>query len=102
MNAMSHKGYTARIEYDNEDRIFVGRIAGTRDIVSFHGTSVNELEKAFREAVEDYLDACEKLGQSPNKTASGRLIKPAKPLTLNNVVATIREGRDSCKISLSK
>ena len=28
-------------------------------------------------------------------------LKPAKSLTLNNVVATIREGRDSCKISLS-
>jgi predicted HicB family RNase H-like nuclease len=79
MNAMSHKGYTARIEYDNEDRIFVGRIAGIRDIVSFHGTSVNALEKAFREAVDDYLAACEKLGQSPNKAASGKLMLRVPP-----------------------
>ena len=76
---MSHKGYTARIEYDNEDRIFVGRIAGIHDIVSFHGTSVNALEKAFREAVDDYLAACEKLGQQPNKAASGRLMLRVPP-----------------------
>ncbi|MDD5059095.1 MAG: type II toxin-antitoxin system HicB family antitoxin [Sideroxydans sp.] len=79
MNAMSHKGYTARIEYDSEDRIFVGRIAGIRDIVSFHGTSVTALEKAFREAVDDYLAACEKLGQSPNKAASGKLMLRVPP-----------------------
>lgn len=29
-------------------------------------------------------------------------LKPAKPVTTNNVVATIREGRDSGKTSLPK
>ena len=27
-NTMSYKGYSARIEYDDEDGIFTGRIAG--------------------------------------------------------------------------
>lgn len=76
---MSYKGYTARIEYDNEDHIFTGRIAGIRDVVGFHGSSVDELEQAFRESVVDYLDACEKLGQSPNKPASGRLMLRVPP-----------------------
>jgi len=79
MNSMSYKGYTARIEYDNEDHIFTGRIAGIRDVVGFHGSSVDELEQAFRESVVDYLDACEKLGQSPNKPASGRLMLRVPP-----------------------
>ena len=76
---MSYKGYTARIEYDNEDHIFTGRIAGIRDVVGFHGSSVDELEQAFRESVDDYLDACKKIGQSPNKPASGRLMLRVPP-----------------------
>jgi predicted HicB family RNase H-like nuclease len=79
MNSMSYKGYAARIEYDNEDHVFTGRIAGIRDVVSFHGTSVDELEQAFRESVDDYLDACKKIGQLPNKPASGRLMLRVPP-----------------------
>jgi predicted HicB family RNase H-like nuclease len=63
MNTLTHKGYAARVEFDAEDRIFHGRIAGIRDIVTFHGESVKELLAAFEEAVDDYLATCEKLGQ---------------------------------------
>ncbi|MEO1746434.1 MAG: type II toxin-antitoxin system HicB family antitoxin, partial [Pseudomonadota bacterium] len=58
MSGMSHKGYKARIEYDDEDGIFVGHVSGLRDVVGFHGTSIDELKTAFVEAVDDYLDAC--------------------------------------------
>ena len=37
MNTMTHKGYTARVEYDERDNLFVGRILGIRNIISFHG-----------------------------------------------------------------
>ena len=52
-NALTYKGYSARVEFDAEDRIFAGRIAGIRDIVGFHAETVTGLEKAFREAVND-------------------------------------------------
>ena len=42
MNSITYNGYTARIEYDDDDEIFVGHLAGIRDIVSFHGSTVNE------------------------------------------------------------
>ena len=74
MNTMTYKGYTARLDYDDEDRVIVGRILGIRDIVTFHGEAVAELEHAFHEAVDDYLNACAKLGQEPNKPASGKLM----------------------------
>lgn len=79
MNTMTHKGFTARIEYDERDRIFVGRILGIRDIVSFHGTSVDEVEAALHDAVDDYLAACKQLGQTPNKAASGNLMLRVPP-----------------------
>ena len=67
MNTMTYKGYSARIEYDDKDSIFVGHLVGINDIVGFHAESVAELQAAFRESVDDYLDVCEKLGQPPNK-----------------------------------
>lgn len=60
MNIMRHKGYTARIEYSEEDDCFVGHLTGINDIVGFHGQSVSELRTAFKEAVTDYLDTCQK------------------------------------------
>ena len=74
MKAMKYKSYFAKVEFDAEDRIFVGHIIGIRDVVGFHGESVEELEQSFKEAVDNYLDACKKLGQKPNKPYSGNLM----------------------------
>lgn len=74
MKAMKYKNYFAKVEFDADDRIFIGHIIGIRDVVGFHGESVEELEQSFREAVDNYLDACEKLGQKPNKPHSGNLM----------------------------
>jgi len=79
MNAMIYKGYSARVEFDAEDRLFVGHIAGIRDIVGFHGDSVGALEAAFHEAVDDYLAACKKLKQPPNRPFSGRVMLRLPP-----------------------
>lgn len=74
MKAMKYKGYYAKVEFDAEDRIFVGHIIGIKDVVGFHGESVEELEQSFKGAVDNYLDACEKLDQKPNKPYSGNLM----------------------------
>jgi predicted HicB family RNase H-like nuclease len=67
MKTMTYHDYQARIEYSDEDACFVGHIAGIRDIVGFHGESVAELKAAFHEAVDDYLETSEKLGNPPPK-----------------------------------
>jgi predicted HicB family RNase H-like nuclease len=76
---MNHKGFVARIEYSEEDGCFVGRLAGIRDIVTFHGESVSELRRAFKEAVDDYVAACAKAGLAPKKPCSGRLMLRIPP-----------------------
>jgi predicted HicB family RNase H-like nuclease len=58
MNTMSHKGYTACIEYDERDNIFVGRVLGLRSIISFHGETVAELRHEFEQAIEDFFNDC--------------------------------------------
>jgi hypothetical protein len=62
MTSMSYKGYTARIELDERDHIFVGRVLGVRDIISFHARSVAELRAVFVRAVDDYLADCAEQG----------------------------------------
>jgi predicted HicB family RNase H-like nuclease len=74
MNTMNHLGYSARIEYDERDNIFVGRVLGLRDIISFQGGAVLELRDAFEAAIEDYLLDCKTQGIKPEKSASGKLM----------------------------
>jgi len=79
MNAMHYKGYAARIEYSEDDICFVGRIIGIKDVIGFHSDSVKDLQIAFKEAVDDYLETCEKIGQSPNKPYSGKILLRVPP-----------------------
>lgn len=72
MNTMNHKGYTARIEFDERDNILVGRVLGIRAIISFHGETVAELRSEFEAAIEDFLRDCEEPGVRPEKPASGK------------------------------
>ncbi len=79
MKAMTYKGYAARIEFDGEDEIFFGRIAGIRDGVSFHADTVADLIFAFHEAVDDYIATCAKVGKAPQKPFSGNLMLRIDP-----------------------
>lgn len=74
MKPMSYKNYAAQIEYSDEDECFVGRVFGIRDIITFHGESVDEIRDAFQEAVDFYLETCAKRGEEPQKPYSGRLM----------------------------
>ena len=80
-NTMTYKGYAARIEYDDDDRIFTGRIAGIRDGVGSHADTVDGLRQAFHEAVEDYLETCAKIGKEAQRAYSGRVMFRVSPET---------------------
>ncbi|MDG2522539.1 type II toxin-antitoxin system HicB family antitoxin [Caulobacter segnis] len=79
MNVMSYKGYSARVEYDDEDGIFFGRVAGLSDGINFHGETVAELKANFHEAVTGYLDVCARAGKSPQKAYSGQIMVRVDP-----------------------
>ena len=78
-NTMTYKGYSARIDYDDDDGIFFGRIAGIRDGVGFHADTVAALREAFHDAVEDYVETCAKIGKKPQKAFSGQVMFRVKP-----------------------
>lgn len=78
-NTLTYKGYSARVEYDDDDGIFFGKIAGIRDGVGFHADTVTDLKAAFREAVDDYMETCAKIGKEPQKPYSGNLMLRVAP-----------------------
>ncbi len=78
-NTMTYKNYSARIEYDDDDLIFTGRIAGIRDGVGFHADTVEGLRDAFHEAVEDYLETCAEIGKEPRRSYSGQVMFRVSP-----------------------
>ena len=76
---MTYQGYSARVEFDDADGIFIGRIAGIRDGVGFHANTVEGLRAAFHEAVEDYLETCAAVGKEPHRAFSGQMMFRVKP-----------------------
>ncbi len=68
---MEYKGYFAKVEYDSDDEIFFGTIEGIADSVSFEGANTSELKQAFFDAVDDYLDMCQRLSKEPAKYYKG-------------------------------
>ena len=79
MSTMTYKGYAAIVQYDDADGLFFGRLAGIRDGVGFHADTVADLRAAFREAVDDYIEACAKIGKDPQKTYSGQIMVRVDP-----------------------
>ena len=76
---LSYNGYTAKIEFDADDRIFFGRLAGINDGIGFHADTVEDLIAAFQEAVDDYIETCAKIGKAPEKPYSGKLMFRVDP-----------------------
>jgi len=73
-STIEYKGYHAKPEYSAEDGLFIGEVIGIKDSISFHGSSVSEIELAFKEAVDDYLELCKEIGKTPEKEYSGQFI----------------------------
>ena len=91
---LKYKGYTGRVEFDDEAGVFHGEVLDLRDVVTFQGKSVDELERAFRDSVDDYLAFCEQRGEEPDKPFSGRLMLRLSPSLHRKVyVQAQREGQ---------
>ena len=69
---MRYKDYEAVIEYDESDRLFFGRVINIEDIIVFDGLSVDELEQAFKTAIEQYL--MDEAADATARNLSGTLV----------------------------
>ena len=68
---MKYKGYIGHVEYDDEAKVFHGEVVGLRDVITFQGISVDELEQSFKDSIDDYLNWSKERKEKPEKTFSG-------------------------------
>jgi predicted HicB family RNase H-like nuclease len=78
-NIMKYKKYVATVELDAEAGLFHGEIINLSDVVTFQGRSIDELRRAFKESVDDYLEACTEFGKEPEKPFTGRFVVRVRP-----------------------
>ena len=76
---MTYKGYQSKVELDEEAGVFHGEVINTRDVITFQGSSVKELKKAFKDSVDDYLEFCASRGEDPEKPFSGKVLLRLSP-----------------------
>jgi predicted HicB family RNase H-like nuclease len=69
---LKYKGYSGFVIYDDESRIFHGEVAGIRAVITFQGTTVDEIEQAFKDSIDDYMAWCKERGVEPEKAYSGK------------------------------
>lgn len=102
---MAYNDYLGSVHYSDEDHIFYGKVEFIRSLISYEGTDVDSLRKAFEEAVEDYVSHCKKTGRQPEQPFKGSfnirtgsdlhrravLYAKEKGISLNNLVSEALE-----------
>lgn len=46
-NVLAYKGYFAPVEFDAEQHVLTGMVAGIRDAIVFEGSTAKEVEQCF-------------------------------------------------------
>ena len=79
---IEYKGYQGAAVFDDEAGIFHGEVAGTRDVITFQGRTVAELQTAFRDSIDEYLSFCAERGRTPEPPDNPETQKSAQSLNL--------------------
>lgn len=95
---MDYKGYIADVNFDSEAHIIHGEVINTRDVITFQGKTVEEIETAFKESVDDYLAWCHEEGILPEKPYSGKFNLRISPELHKEIAITAKR----LKISLNR
>ena len=70
-NLIKYKDYYGSVEFDEEDMIFFGKVQFVRALISYEGQTAKEIVMAFHDAVDDYLNVCQKRNVEPEKPFKG-------------------------------
>jgi predicted HicB family RNase H-like nuclease len=88
---LKYKGYTGHVEFDDESGIFHGEVLDMKDVITFQGKSVEEIEQAFCDSIDDYLEFCIERNEEADKPFSGRLMVRLPPQLHRRVFVTARQ-----------
>lgn len=99
---MMYKGYEGIAEFDEDAHIFSGEVLGLKDVITFQGESVSELEQAFHDSVDDYLEWCSEDGVDPEKPYSGKMLLRFDPNLHRRVAAAAKKRKMSVNKFMEK
>ena len=91
LNMMEYKGYIGIVEYDSDAKLFHGDVVTTRDVITFQGTTVTEIEKAFNDSIDDYINWCKEEGVEPEKPYSGKFNLRLSPELHREIAITAKK-----------
>lgn len=92
-NYLEYKGFHGTVNYSNEDSVFFGKLAGINGLVTFEGSSVKQLEKSFKAAVDDYIEICEAKQKPILKSMKGSFnVRIAPELHQKAAVVSLKKG----------
>ena len=90
---LKYKDFYGSVEFSAADECFFGKIIGTGDLITFEGKSVDELKKAFIEAVNDYFVLCQEAGKKPQKSYRGSFnVRISPNLHREAVIISSKQG----------
>jgi predicted HicB family RNase H-like nuclease len=92
---IEYKGYMGAVEYDAEAKLFHGDVLNTSDVITFQGTTAEEIETAIRASIDDYLDWCREDGVEPETSYSGRFNVRLSPDLHQKLAAAAQQQRMS-------
>lgn len=92
---MNYKGYTGHVEYNHEAKIFHGEILDIKDVITFQGQTVDEIEEAFQDSIDDYLQFCEEREEKPDKPFSGKFVVRISPSLHHQIYLKAVQSRKS-------
>lgn len=99
---MIYKGYEGIVEFDEDAHIFTGEVVGLKDVITFQGKSVDDLEQAFHDSVDDYLNWCNEDGVSPDRPYSGNVLLRFSPELHRKISAAAKKKNVSINKFMEK
>lgn len=66
-NVIEYKGYHAAVFYDSIDNILIGKVCWISDDLTFEACGVSQIQTAFHNTIDQYLEFCKEKGKSPCK-----------------------------------
>jgi len=72
-DTMKYKGFIGSVHYASEDRVFYGKVEGVSDLITFEGSTVDELEEGFKYMVDEHIKDCNKKNLPVEKSYKGNL-----------------------------
>ncbi len=99
---LKYKGYSARVELDEDAGVLRGEVIGARDVIPFQADTVERAIAEFHASVDGYLALCEERGETPEKPLSGQFLVRSTPELHHRVHVAANDSGMSVNAWLTK